>query len=662
MVTYDNRAKLVVDRQIQCCPSSYHRPSTIDHRPSTIDHRLSTIDHRPSTFDHRPSTIDHRPTTEVTMSAPSGLPSNPFEVLGLDRSASFEEVKGAYRRLARQHHPDANPDDPDALERFTTLRRAYDRLKIFYQTLDHAAPAPDAAVAPVVAVSVDAAPSARASSDRVVMPEPTIPGTSGRRAFYRSGALRQAPESGPPGTGPAFARGDNARARAATGGVAQPERAARGARPPRANLPAPLLFGSGHMAARADVLLGHPDAPVGDNSWMYYVLLSVRASESVVFPRVPLNLCLVLDHSSSMLRGGKVDRLKETVRGIIEQLDEEDYLAIVTFGDRAEVLLPAQPLRGKDVVQGAIDAIHCRGGTEISRGLTAGLSELSRNASRALSHLILLTDGQTRGDEMACLERAGEAVAMSAGITAYGLGADWNSALLDGIAAPTGGYSDYIDAPEAMIQAFAARVLTLQSTTLHKVTMEIRTAAGPGGQAGSTLRRATVVSPMLRPLDGAGGPGLGASVLGDLSGVTDHKVLLEFALGPRQAGTVDIATVTVRYDVPGLRRSDETLTVPLVVTARTDYDPTAPPDPRVTEALRHVTIHRLQQQAWVELTGSGNLARGTGLLKRAAEHLEAAGRHDLAKVTGDEAARRANGQGASDESIKRIIYGTRKLA
>jgi len=610
--------------------------------------------------DSRLTTHDSRlTTTEVTMSAPSGLPSNPFEVLGLDRSASFEEVKGAYRRLARQYHPDANPTDPDALERFTTLRRAYDRLKIFYQTLDHAAPTSGITAAPMPsAEATSSASSARVSGDRDIVPEPTVPGTSGRRAFYRSGALRQEPMSGQIGTGPAVARVGGTGARAATGGVARSEQAVRGARAPRVNLPAPVLFGSGHMAARAEVLLGHPDAPVGDNSWMYYVLLSVRASESVVFPRVPLNLCLVLDHSSSMLRGGKVDRLKETVRGIIAQLDEEDYLAIVTFGDRAEVLLPAQPLRNKDMVQSAIESIHCRGGTEISRGLTAGLSELSRNASRALSHLILLTDGQTRGDEMACLERTGEAVAMSAGITAYGLGSDWNSALLDGIAAPTGGYSDYIDAPEAMIQAFAARVLTLQSTTLHKVTMEVRTAEG---QAAHTLQRATVVSPMLRLLDSGAVAG-GVNVLGDLSGVTDHKVLLEFALGPRRAGTVDIATMTLRYDVPGLRRSDETLTVPLVVTARTDYDPSAPHDPRVTAALRHVTIHRLQQQAWVELTRTGNLARGTSLLKRAAEHLEAAGRHDLATVTGDEAARVESGQGASDENIKRIIYGTRKLA
>jgi len=578
------------------------------------------------------------------MPVPTGLPSNPFEVLGLDRSASFEEVKSAYRRLARQHHPDTNPDDPDALDRFTALRRAYDRLKIFYQTLDQAAPSPAAAP---VAAGISPATTGGVGG-RVVVPEPATPGTGGRRAFYRSGALRPVETAtGAARTGGSDGQGGTA-GRVGTGGVAA-------ARVVRTSLPAPLLFGSGHMAARAEVLLGHPDTPVGDNSWMYYALLSVRASESVVFPRVPLNLCLVLDHSSSMLRGGKVERLKETVRGLIAQLEDDDYLSIVTFGDRAEILLPAQPLRHKDMVQGAIDAIHCRGGTEIARGLAAGLSELSRNASRALSHLILLTDGQTRGDEMACLERAGEAASMGAGITAYGLGTDWNSALLDGIAAPTGGYSDYIELPEAMVQTFTTRVLGLQSTTLHKLTLEMRAAAG------HTLQRATMVSPILRPIDGIDPFGAGSSALGDLSGATDHTVLLEFALGPRSAGTVDVASLTLRYDVPGLQRSDETLVVPLVAAARTDYKPTAPIDPRVTAALRHVTIHRLQQQAWTELTTTGNLAKGTGLLKRAAEHLEAAGRHDLAAVTCDEAARVESGQVASDESIKRIIYGTRKL-
>lgn len=582
------------------------------------------------------------------MSATSGMPSNPFEVLGLDRSASFEEVKAAYRRLAREHHPDTNPDDPHALERFTAVRRAYDRLKIFYQTRDQAA-----APSPQEQPSASAAPHAPSAAadvepgERVAVPEPAIPGTGSRRAFHRSGPLRQSSEIYRSATGPTVM--DRAAPAGASGALGASHAA-------RTRLPAPLLFGSGHMAARAEVLRGHADVPVGDAPWMFYVLLSLRASESVVFPRIPLNLCLVLDHSSSMLRGGKVDRLKETVRGIIDQLDEEDYLSIVTFGDRAEILLPAQTLHNRDMVQDAIDAIHCRGGTEISRGLTAGLSELSRHASRALSHLILLTDGQTRGDEMACLEHAHEAAAMSVGITAYGLGTDWNNALLDGIAAPTGGHSDYIEAPEEMVQAFTTRVHALQSTTLHKVMLQ----AQPAG--GHMLQRATVVSPILRPLEHADEAGGNASMLGDTSSNADQRVLLEFALGPRRAGTIGVAALTLRYDVPGLQRTDETLTIPLTVTARSDYSAAEPADPRVTEALRHATIHRLQQQAWAELTITGNLPKGTQLLKNAAMHLETAGRADLAAVTNDEAARIESGLAASDENIKRIIYGTRKLA
>lgn len=51
-----------------------------------------------------------------------------YEVLGVERNASDEDVKKAYRRLARQLHPDVNKDDPKAEEKFKEVNEAYEVL------------------------------------------------------------------------------------------------------------------------------------------------------------------------------------------------------------------------------------------------------------------------------------------------------------------------------------------------------------------------------------------------------------------------------------------------------------------------------------------------------------------------------------------------------
>lgn len=50
---------------------------------------------------------------------------DPYEVLGLSRDASADDVKSAYRRLARQYHPDVNPNNPEAEEKFKEIGQAY---------------------------------------------------------------------------------------------------------------------------------------------------------------------------------------------------------------------------------------------------------------------------------------------------------------------------------------------------------------------------------------------------------------------------------------------------------------------------------------------------------------------------------------------------------
>lgn len=54
--------------------------------------------------------------------------ADPYSILGVARSASEKDVKSAYRKLAKELHPDRNTDNPKAAERFSEVTRAYDLL------------------------------------------------------------------------------------------------------------------------------------------------------------------------------------------------------------------------------------------------------------------------------------------------------------------------------------------------------------------------------------------------------------------------------------------------------------------------------------------------------------------------------------------------------
>ena len=54
---------------------------------------------------------------------------DPYKVLGLSRDASDEDVKRAYRKLAKKYHPDLNPGDQEAARRMQEVNEAYDQIK-----------------------------------------------------------------------------------------------------------------------------------------------------------------------------------------------------------------------------------------------------------------------------------------------------------------------------------------------------------------------------------------------------------------------------------------------------------------------------------------------------------------------------------------------------
>ena len=125
-----------------------------------------------------------------------------------------------------------------------------------------------------------------------------------------------------------------------------------------------------------DASLGSTHVPSsGGEVWLQ---VGLQATETLPEDIRPLNLVLVLDKSGSMADADKMNYLKDSLHILLEELHEEDIIAIVVYDDYAEVLIPAQTVGDGEAVRAAIDGLRPGGATNLHGGLMLGYEEASR--------------------------------------------------------------------------------------------------------------------------------------------------------------------------------------------------------------------------------------------------------------------------------------------
>jgi len=393
--------------------------------------------------------------------------------------------------------------------------------------------------------------------------------------------------------------------------------------------------------------------PPIDEPQMVYVLVEVMATLKNMTPTndVPLNLILVLDRSTSMRNDGRLDRLRMAAFQIIEQLNAEDILGIVAFSDDAEVIVPAGKLINPAAARAQIAMMQPSGGTEILKGLKTGVDQVRRYASKQyINHIILLTDGQTYDDERQSLELAGEIARRGIGISAMGLGNDWNDVFLDHLASATGGTSEYINAPSGVARFLNERVRALGQAYVERLKLSI--APDVDVKLESVFRLSP--NPQAVTLD-SDPIMLGSVQMGNVA-----STLLSLQLGPQiQRETRSLVRLEATGDLIRDQWFDYKLINDLSISV-SDEPATQPVPPNVVDALNRISFYRQQEKAQAAVA-KGDVAEATKRMERLATHLLKSGHEALAKEVMSEAITLKNTNMLSNDGKKSLKYGTRLL-
>jgi Ca-activated chloride channel family protein len=399
------------------------------------------------------------------------------------------------------------------------------------------------------------------------------------------------------------------------------------------------------------ILFSRKEIPRLNEAQLVYVLLDLSPNNKQEEASVaPLNICLVLDCSTSM-KGEKLDTAKATAIQLIHRLKPQDIFSMVSFSDRAEVVISATRQSNLQRSENKMQMLQTSGGTEIFRGLQAGYEEVRRYASpRSINHIIMLTDGRTYGDEQDCYTLAQQAAEEGIGISGFGIGSGWNDIFLDHLANTTGGNSIFVSQPKDIERLLNEKFSNLSQAYAENVTLESKP------QEGVEMSYIFRLHPEAEPLTSQSPISLGPILYDEAL-----SVLIELRLTPNQDredivtlldGQLEVSSAIAQTPPPPIRIN---VSIPIK-----DQPTPEPPPMAIVQAISKLTLYRIQEKARTEVA-AGDYDKASAHLQRLATHLLAQGERSLAHTIMLEVDHVEREKTFSESGEKQIKYGTRAL-
>ncbi len=387
---------------------------------------------------------------------------------------------------------------------------------------------------------------------------------------------------------------------------------------------------------------------MGEQQLMYVLMdiICTANTDELNFP--PVHVCLVIDRSTSMA-GARMDMVKANVSRLIQKLKPKDLISVVAFSDRATVILPPTNVQDKKRIEHEINLINTEGGTELLQGMAAGITQLRfSRGGKAITELILLTDGHTYGDEEACLDLARQAAQESITISALGIGNEWNDVFLDKMTSLCGGNVVFAATPEDLSRYMQHKLESIEKVFAKNVNFRFQCDEWVQPRFIFRLNPEISPLPLTSPLS-----------FGNLQFGRSISVLFEFLVRKLPAGMtrLNLASGKLEMEIP--KQGSVLQYLEFRRKVMPDPEPELPPA-AILEAMSRLTLYRLQEKARAEVS-QGEVSRASKHLQYLATHLLSNGKRELAHTVLVEAEHIRQSQRFSADGEKQIKYGTRAL-